>query len=93
MSNLDVKLTLIGGPTLLIELAGARFLPDPSFDSPGPYESTGIVLEKKRGPAISNDSWVDFTRTQADLVKSLSVFGIVLRMQTLELGNSVALTI
>ena len=56
MSNLDVKLTLIGGPTLLMELAGARFLTDPTFDAPGRYESTGIVLEKQRGPAISAEA-------------------------------------
>jgi len=56
MSDLDVKLTLIGGPTLLIELAGARFLTDPTFDAPGRYESAGIVLEKQRGPAISAEA-------------------------------------
>jgi L-ascorbate metabolism protein UlaG (beta-lactamase superfamily) len=57
MSNLDVELTLIGGTTLLIELAGTRFLTDPTFDAPGRYESTGIVLEKQRGPAISAEGW------------------------------------
>jgi L-ascorbate metabolism protein UlaG (beta-lactamase superfamily) len=53
MSPLDLKLTLIGGPTLLIEFAGIRLLTDPTFDPPSQYESKGIVLEKKRGPAIS----------------------------------------
>jgi len=30
-------LTLIGGPTVLIELDGLRMLTDPTFDPPGHY--------------------------------------------------------
>ncbi len=53
MTDLDVTLTLIGGPTLLLELAGFRLLTDPTFDAPGEYESAGIRLRKQRGPALA----------------------------------------
>ncbi len=29
------KITLIGGPTALIEIGGFRLLTDPTFDAPG----------------------------------------------------------
>jgi L-ascorbate metabolism protein UlaG (beta-lactamase superfamily) len=35
MTSLATKLTLIGGPTVLIELAGLRLPTDPTFDPPG----------------------------------------------------------
>ncbi|HUC17023.1 MAG TPA: MBL fold metallo-hydrolase [Acetobacteraceae bacterium] len=56
MAESIAALTLIGGPTVLIELAGFRLLTDPTFDAPGQYESRGIVLEKTRGPAIGADA-------------------------------------
>jgi len=31
-----ITLTLIGGPTVLIEYGGYRLLTDPTFDPPGP---------------------------------------------------------
>ncbi|MFV0286952.1 MAG: MBL fold metallo-hydrolase, partial [Demequina sp.] len=43
--------TLIGGPTVLIEYAGLRFLTDPTFDAPGPVGN----LTKLAGPAVSRD--------------------------------------
>jgi L-ascorbate metabolism protein UlaG (beta-lactamase superfamily) len=56
MPSFDATLTLIGGPTVLIELAGLRFLTDPTFDEPGRYQSTSTVtLEKTSGPALSAD--------------------------------------
>ncbi len=45
-------LTLIGGPTLLIEFAGARFLTDPTFDEPGTYTAGPVTLVKETGPAL-----------------------------------------
>jgi L-ascorbate metabolism protein UlaG (beta-lactamase superfamily) len=39
--------TLIGGPTVLLELGGFRFLTDPTFDPPGSYQAKGIVLTKQ----------------------------------------------
>src|SRR5437899_9347967 len=53
MSDRELTLTLVGGPTLLIEIAGLRVLTDPTFDPPGQYDSRGIVLEKTAGPAVS----------------------------------------
>ena len=52
MSMHDFTITLIGGPTVLLELAGLRLITDPTFDEPGSYESRGITLTKKTGPAI-----------------------------------------
>jgi L-ascorbate metabolism protein UlaG (beta-lactamase superfamily) len=45
-------ITLIGGPTALIELEGARFLTDPTFDDPGDYELPHVVLRKTSKPAL-----------------------------------------
>jgi L-ascorbate metabolism protein UlaG (beta-lactamase superfamily) len=55
MASLDISLTLVGGPTVLIEVAGLRILTDPTFDPPGTYQSAGIVLEKTAGPAVTTD--------------------------------------
>ena len=46
-------LTLIGGPTLLVEFGGRRLLTDPTFDLPGDYPSGPITLHKTTGPAIA----------------------------------------
>jgi L-ascorbate metabolism protein UlaG (beta-lactamase superfamily) len=52
-----MRLTHIGGPTVLIQVAGWRLLTDPTFDPPGgKYEfgwGTGSV--KLAGPAVSAD--------------------------------------
>ena len=55
MSVLEVNLTLIGGPTVLIETAGFRVLTDPTFDPPSSYEAGGVELEKTAGPALTAD--------------------------------------
>src|SRR5262245_36742518 len=47
------KITLIGGPTALIEIAGFRFLTDPTFDEPGEYKLPQVTLIKTLGPALS----------------------------------------
>jgi L-ascorbate metabolism protein UlaG (beta-lactamase superfamily) len=44
--------TLIGGPTALIELGGLRFLTDPTFDNPGDYRLPYVNLKKTRRPAL-----------------------------------------
>jgi L-ascorbate metabolism protein UlaG (beta-lactamase superfamily) len=49
-----VTLTLIGGPTALIEYAGLRLLTDPTFDAPRTYPG-GIPLHKLTGPALGAD--------------------------------------
>jgi L-ascorbate metabolism protein UlaG (beta-lactamase superfamily) len=51
----DVRLTHIGGPTVLIEVAGRRILTDPTFDPPGRKYSFGWGTSsvKLAGPAIA----------------------------------------
>ena len=46
-----VEVTLVGGPTALIEYAGLRWLTDPTFSEPGTYEG----LTKTTGPALTPD--------------------------------------
>ena len=55
MYDLEVSLTLIGGPTVLLEIGGFRVLTDPTFDPPSKYEAGGIVLERTAGPALTVD--------------------------------------
>lgn len=51
-----VKLTLVGGPTAVLEYAGLRWLTDPSLSPPGEYAG-GLV--KTTGPAIEPDALAD----------------------------------
>jgi L-ascorbate metabolism protein UlaG (beta-lactamase superfamily) len=48
-----VKLTLVGGPTALLEYAGLRWLTDPALSPPGEYAG-GLV--KTTGPAIEPEA-------------------------------------
>ncbi len=52
---MDVKLTLVGGPTLIIEIGGVRLMTDPTFDPPGDFQGA-VVLTKTRGPALSAEA-------------------------------------
>ena len=54
MSSLTI--TLIGGPTALIEIDGFRLLTDPTFDAPGAYPMPHVTLEKLSGPALSAEA-------------------------------------
>ncbi len=47
------KITLIGGPTALIEVGGFRLLTDPTFDAPGEYKLPHVTLKKTSRPALS----------------------------------------
>jgi hypothetical protein len=51
----DVRLTHIGGPTVLIEVGGWRLLTDPTFDPPGQryFFGWGTASRKLAGPAIA----------------------------------------
>lgn len=49
------RLTLIGGPTVLIEIAGLRLLTDPTFDGPGDYKLPHVTLTKNGTPSIDAD--------------------------------------
>jgi len=46
------RFTLIGGPTVLIEVAGFRLLTDPTFDGPGDYPLPHVTLTKTGHPAL-----------------------------------------
>lgn len=48
-----VKLTLVGGPTAVLEYAGLTWLTDPAFSAPGEYAG-GLV--KTTGPAIDPEA-------------------------------------
>jgi L-ascorbate metabolism protein UlaG (beta-lactamase superfamily) len=50
------RLTLIGGPTLLIEVAGLRLLTDPTFDPPQTYQMGEVSYSKFSSPALTADS-------------------------------------
>jgi len=52
MPAFDAVLTLVGGPTVVIDLLGLRIVTDPTFDEPGTYQG-GVMLEKTSGPALS----------------------------------------
>lgn len=47
------KITLIGGPTALIEVGGIRLLTDPTFDAPGEYKLAHVTLKKTSHPALT----------------------------------------
>jgi L-ascorbate metabolism protein UlaG (beta-lactamase superfamily) len=53
MSTLTI--TLIGGPTALIEAGGLRLLTDPTFDGPGEYRLPHVTLRKTSRPARAAD--------------------------------------
>jgi L-ascorbate metabolism protein UlaG (beta-lactamase superfamily) len=48
-----VTITLIGGPTALLELGGFRLLTDPTFDAPGEYKLPHVTLKKTSQPALT----------------------------------------
>jgi L-ascorbate metabolism protein UlaG (beta-lactamase superfamily) len=50
----QLSVTLIGGPTAILELGGLRLLTDPTFDPPGSYEPRpGVHLHKTLAPALT----------------------------------------
>jgi len=51
-----LTLTLIGGPTALIEIGGLRLLTDPTFDAPGDYPLPHVTLHKTGRPALSAET-------------------------------------
>jgi L-ascorbate metabolism protein UlaG (beta-lactamase superfamily) len=55
MMSGSITLTLIGGPTVLIEHDGYRLLTDPTFDPPGRYQGPHSPVKhvKTEGPSIS----------------------------------------
>ena len=54
---MPISITLIGGPTALIEIDGFRLLTDPTFDDAHTaYQLPHVRLEKKIGPAVKPDA-------------------------------------
>ena len=51
-----LRITLIGGPTALIEVEGFRLLTDPTFDAPRFYQLPHVKLEKLSGPALTAEA-------------------------------------
>lgn len=54
--SLDIiapKITLVGGPTALIEADGFRVITDPTFDAPGDYKLSYTTLTKTSAPALT----------------------------------------
>jgi L-ascorbate metabolism protein UlaG (beta-lactamase superfamily) len=41
---MTLSVTLIGGPTALLEIDGFRLLTDPTFDAPGAYQLPHVTL-------------------------------------------------
>jgi L-ascorbate metabolism protein UlaG (beta-lactamase superfamily) len=52
----SLRITLIGGPTALIEVDGFRLITDPTFDAPGAYQLPHVKLEKLIGPALQPET-------------------------------------
>ena len=48
-----LQMTLIGGPTALIEVGQFRLLTDPTFDTPGDYKLPHVTLTKTSRPALT----------------------------------------
>lgn len=57
-----LALRYLGGPTVLLELAGLRFLTDPTFDPPGDYPVGDRTLTKTIGAVVDPASSVGSTR-------------------------------
>lgn len=57
MPNLDdVRITYVGGPTILLDVGGLRLLTDPTFDLPRDYQAGPFILSKTVGPAFPTDT-------------------------------------
>lgn len=53
---MSIRATHIGGPTALIEIAGRRFLTDPTFDPAGTsYETPVYTLRRTTSPTLTPD--------------------------------------
>jgi L-ascorbate metabolism protein UlaG (beta-lactamase superfamily) len=68
---MTLSITLIGGPTALIEIDGFRLLTDPTFDPPG---------------ALHTDGWAHFKQSGGDLKSSFDTLGFGSRLKMLVPG-------
>ncbi len=53
---MSLFITLVGGPTALIEIDGVSIVTDPTFDAPGAYQLPHVKLEKLSGPALQPEA-------------------------------------
>jgi L-ascorbate metabolism protein UlaG (beta-lactamase superfamily) len=53
---MTLNMTLIGGPTVLIDAGGFRIVTDPTFDAPGEYRLSYVTLTKTSGPALAAET-------------------------------------
>ena len=92
-----IKITLIGGPTALIEVNGFRLLTDPTLDAPGEYPlhltmdvndaiETAHTFPNAAIVPIHRDRWAHFTQNGADLDLSFKALSIGERLRMLEPG-------
>jgi L-ascorbate metabolism protein UlaG (beta-lactamase superfamily) len=57
VSDPALTVTLVGGPTTVLEYAGVRLLTDPTFDPPGRFGTGGgPELRKTEGPALAAEA-------------------------------------
>ncbi|MHB9855984.1 MBL fold metallo-hydrolase [Streptomyces krungchingensis] len=52
LSRQDCAVTVLGGPTAVIDIGGLRLVSDPTFDEPGPHG----YLTKTAGPAVDENA-------------------------------------
>ncbi|WP_169253653.1 MBL fold metallo-hydrolase [Brevibacterium sp. 'Marine'] len=73
-----VKFTLVGGPTLIVDVGGSRIVTDPTFDAPQVYHHpiAGPVT-KKAGPAFTPEELgeVDLVLASHEHIDNLDVSG------------------
>lgn len=56
MTSLALTATYVGGPTVILDVAGLRFVTDPTFDDGGTnYETPVYVLHKSASPAVDKN--------------------------------------
>jgi L-ascorbate metabolism protein UlaG (beta-lactamase superfamily) len=54
------KAIYLGGPTVILEIAGLRLITDPTLDPPGMFPAgPGDIIEKFSGPALSDIGLID----------------------------------
>ena len=68
----SLRITLVGGPTALIEIGGFRLLTDPTFDAPGEYKLPHVTLEKLSGPALGAGSIGPVLKTASRVLTTIA---------------------
>ena len=64
-----INVIYIGGPTVIIDIFGVRFITDPTFDSAGTtYSLAGgkVILEKSQSPSTKDIGYIDYVLLSHD---------------------------